>query len=65
MVIPFDTFKQYLLETFFQPKVREMEIDKTLARIRVQNLHITGWTVIEKKQLTKINLGFEKNLQHV
>jgi hypothetical protein len=42
-----------------------MEIDKTLARIRVQNLHITGWTVIEKKQLTKINLGFEKNLQHV
>jgi hypothetical protein len=29
MVIPLDTFKQYLLETFFQPKVKEMEINKT------------------------------------
>ncbi len=24
-----------------------------------------GWTVIEEEQLTKINLGFEKNLQQV
>jgi hypothetical protein len=23
------------------------------------------WTIIKEEQLTKINLGFEKNLQHV
>jgi hypothetical protein len=42
-----------------------MEIDKTFARIKVQNLRIAGWTIIEKEQLTKINLSFEKNLQQV
>jgi hypothetical protein len=42
-----------------------MEIDKTPTRIKVQNLHIAGWTITEEEQLTKINLGFEKNLQHV
>jgi hypothetical protein len=28
IVIPLDTFQQHLLKTFFQPEVREMEIDK-------------------------------------
>jgi hypothetical protein len=28
-------------------------------RIRVQNLHIVGWTITKKEQLTKINLGSE------
>jgi hypothetical protein len=41
-----------------------MEIDKMPIWIRVQNLHITRWIVIEE-QLTKINLGSKKNLQHV
>jgi hypothetical protein len=39
-----------------------MEIDKTLARIRIQNLCIIKWIVTEEEQLTKINLGFEKKL---
>jgi hypothetical protein len=42
-----------------------MEIDKTPIRIRVQNLRIMRWIVNELKQLTKINLGFEENLQQV
>jgi hypothetical protein len=33
--------------------------------IRIQNLRIMRWTIIKEEQLTKINLGFEKNLQHV
>jgi hypothetical protein len=46
IVIPLNTFKQHLLETFFQPKVREMEIDKMLAQIKVQNLYIARWIII-------------------
>jgi hypothetical protein len=30
IAIPLDTFKQHVLRTLFQPKVQEMEIDKTL-----------------------------------
>jgi hypothetical protein len=47
---------------FFQLEIREMEIDEMHAQIRVQNFHIVGWTTIKEKQLTKINLGFQKNL---
>jgi hypothetical protein len=42
-----------------------MEIDETLAQIRVQNLRIAGWIVIEEEHLTKINLGSKENLQQV
>jgi hypothetical protein len=45
---------------FFQLEVGEMEIDEMLAWIRVQNLCIVGWIVIEEEQLNKINLTFEK-----
>jgi hypothetical protein len=38
-----------------------MEINEMPIWIRVQNLHITRWIVIEE-QLTKINLGFKKHL---
>jgi hypothetical protein len=41
-----------------------MEIDETPTQIKVQNLCIVRWIVTEE-QLTKINLGFEENLQHV
>jgi hypothetical protein len=63
ITIPPDIFQQHLAKTFFQPEVGEMEIDKMLVRIRVQNLRIMGWTITKKKQLTKINLGSEENLQ--
>lgn len=33
--------------------------------IKVQNICIAGWTITKKEKLTKINLCFEKNLQHV
>ncbi len=36
-----------------------------LVQIKVQNLCIVEWTMIEKKQLTNIDLGSEKNLQYV
>jgi hypothetical protein len=42
-----------------------MEIDKTLVQIKVQNLCIARWTINEEEQLTKIDLGFEENLQQV
>jgi len=61
IVIPLDTFQQHLLKTFFQPKVGEMEIDKTLIQIKFQNLHNAGWT--KKTQLIKIKLGFEESVQ--
>jgi hypothetical protein len=50
---------------FFQPEVGKMEINETPTWIRVQNLCIIRWIVTKEEQLTKINLGFEKNLQHV
>jgi len=45
---------------FFQHEVRELEIDEMPTQIRVQNLYITRWTITEKEQLTKINLGLKK-----
>ncbi len=65
IVIPPNIFKQHLPKIFFQPKIGEMEIDEMHAWIKVQNLCIVRWIVIEKEQLTKINLGSEKNLQQV
>jgi hypothetical protein len=65
IAIPPNTFQQHLPKTFFQLEVREMEIDKTLVRIRIQNLCIARWTITEEKQLIKIHLGSKENLQHV
>jgi hypothetical protein len=38
IVIPFNTFQQHLLETFFQPEIGEMDIDETPTQIKVQKL---------------------------
>jgi len=65
ITIPPNTFEQHLLYMFFQHEVRELEIDEMPTQIRVQNLCITRWTITEKEQLTKINLGIKENLQHV
>ncbi len=62
IVIPPNTFQQHLLKTYFQLEVGKMEIDKTFAQIRVQNLCIVGWIVTKEEQLTKVNLGSKKNL---
>jgi hypothetical protein len=40
IVVPHDNFQQHLSLTYFQPKVGEMEIDKTPTQIKVQNLRI-------------------------
>ncbi len=61
--IPPNTFQQHLPEIFFQHEVGKMEIDETLAQIKVQNLHNVGCTITKEKQLTMNNLGFEENLQ--
>jgi hypothetical protein len=39
-----------------------MEIDETLAQIKVQNLCIVGWIITTKEQLTNINLGSKENM---
>jgi hypothetical protein len=49
IAIPFDILQQHLPEMFFQLKVGEMEIDKMPTQIKVQNLCIVGWIVIEEK----------------
>jgi hypothetical protein len=63
IIIHFDTFKQHLPNTLFQLEIGKMEIDEMFIRIKDQNLHIASWNVTEKNKLTKINLGYEKNLQ--
>ncbi len=65
IIIHFDTFKQHLPNTLFQLEIGKMEIDEMFIRIKDQNLHIASWNVTEKNKLTKINLGYEKNLQQV
>jgi len=50
---------------FLKLEVGEMEIDETLARIKVQILHIIKWTITKRKKLTKINLDSKENLQQV
>jgi hypothetical protein len=40
-----------------------MEIDETPTWIRIQKPCIARWTITKGKQLMKINLGSEKNLQ--
>jgi hypothetical protein len=44
-------FIQHLLDNFFQLEVGEMEINETHAQIKVQNLHITRWTITKEDQL--------------
>ncbi len=61
--IPPNTFQQHLPEIFLQHEVGKMEIDETLAQIKVQNLHNVGCTITKEKQLTMNKLGFEENLQ--
>jgi hypothetical protein len=51
-----------MLETLFRLE-GEVVINKTPAYERIQNLCITSWIVIEKEQLTKINLGSKEILQ--
>jgi hypothetical protein len=54
-----------LPKIFFQHEVGGVEIDKMPTRIRVQNIYIIGWTIIEEKKLNKIKQGFEENSQQV
>jgi hypothetical protein len=40
-----------------------MIVDETPTREQIQNLTVIGWTIIEGKQLIKINLGIKENVQ--
>jgi hypothetical protein len=62
-VIPLNIVKQHLPKTLFHPKVEKMIVDETPTRKQVQDLTKVGWTVIEKEQLTKVNLGTKENVQ--
>lgn len=37
-----------------------VHIDGTLAKVKVQELQIARWTLIEEQQLTKFNMGNEE-----
>jgi hypothetical protein len=54
-----------LPKTFFHQEVGEMIIDETPIQERNQDLTIVGWTIIEEKQMNKINLGTKENVQQV
>jgi hypothetical protein len=49
VVISLNIFQQHLPNMCFQPKVGEMEINEMFALIKIQNLCIVGWTIIEEK----------------
>ncbi len=42
-----------------------MIIDETPIQERNQDLTIVGWTIIEEKQMNKVNLGTKENVQQV
>jgi hypothetical protein len=52
-------------KTFFYLEVGDMIIDETPIKKWIQDLTITYWTIIEEKQLTKVNLGTKGNVQQV
>jgi hypothetical protein len=49
--------KMVYLETYFKHKPRNVRIDGTLAKVKVQELQIARWTLIKEQQLTKFNMG--------
>ncbi len=48
IIISLNIFKKKLSKFFFQLEMGELEIDETLARIRVQILCIVGWIVTKE-----------------
>jgi hypothetical protein len=48
IVIPPNTFQQHLLETFFQPKVREMEIDMMFTQIKFKTFGLRDGLSLKK-----------------
>jgi hypothetical protein len=54
-----------LPKTFFHQEVGEMIIDETPIQERNQDLTIVRWTIIEEKQMNKVNLGTKENVQQV
>ncbi len=65
LVILLDIIKQHMLETFFHLEVGDMIIDETFAWKQIQDLTKIDWTIIEEKQLLKVNLGTKGNVQQV
>jgi hypothetical protein len=43
-------------ETYYHHNQDDIQMDETPAKIQIQNLQITCWTLIEE-QLVKLNLG--------
>jgi hypothetical protein len=44
------------LKTYYNHQLGNVVVDKTLAKIKAQELHIAGWTLIKDQQLMKFNL---------
>jgi hypothetical protein len=51
-------------KTYYHHSHDDIQVNETLAKIHVQNLQITGWTLIEK-QLVKLNIKIEANPQYI
>jgi hypothetical protein len=47
LTTPLNIVKQHLFEKNFHVEVKEIIVDETLARERVQDLTIVGWIIIE------------------
>ncbi len=53
------------IETYYQHKLSQVQIDETLVKVKVQELQIAKWTLTKNQQLLKINLGIKDNPQTI
>ncbi len=53
------------LKTYYIHSQDDIQVDETLAKIQIQNLQITSWTLIEEQQLVKLNLNTKANPQYI
>jgi len=42
-------------KTYYKHQPWNVQIDETLAKVKVPKLEIISWTLIEEQQLTKLN----------
>ncbi len=52
-------------KTYYKHQACNVQINKTLTKVKAQELQIIGWTFTKEQQLTNLNLGTQVELQMV
>ncbi len=52
-------------KTYYKHQLGSVEVDETLAKKKAQGLQIVGWTLIDNRQLMKLNLRIDVEPQMV